>query len=907
MDRQRAGAGLQQTGIRQGRPRLAAIHLVRVRGRRAEVEEGRVHRLLPAARCGGVAGGVVAVDVGQWRRLDDVKREMVDQQPAEPASTAGPAHARQHRQGHRTQPGQDQPHRRLLGRVRSGPRRDDRDHAARNLPDDLDEGLERPVGVRALAAGQHEHPAVHPRRAGRADGIQPAGQHRDGEGVPRLRLPEEQLPQVRADRGLPADDTFGEPGDDLRPSGRCRDRPAAEGEVLPVHQRRLEQGAKRGAEPARHRDESEHQPHAGTQLAAADSAIVRMTSPIVAGADQSAPATARALRPGQRGGSGLRRFLRALSPLWWLGPTLLLMALIIIYPAIEMIRTSFLKVNSIGLSQGTNGLANFRQLFAEPALGHVIANTVLWVLLVVAVTILISLALAQYLNKRFAGRRFVRLALVVVGIIVSLPIISYVLLAGLQAVPGDLYDVARVDGGGPFEVYRRVTLPLLKPALLVSVVLNTIYVFNSFPIIWVITGKIPGNSTDTTITFMYKVAFTYRLNVGEAAALSVLNVLFLILVVSFYLRRVRWTETGEHAVVTGGKGADGSVTGRVARGWRAALRERLSAIAGRAASAARGATAPASRTLAVVGRALAVVGRALAVVGRALARAWSPVRSAGLPAVGLVVAAFFLAPYAVMFLSALKSNNDLFHSPALYVPTHWEWGNFASVWSKIPLAAYLINSLVIAGVATVIVLTVSLPAAYFTARHSFRGRRAFLYAVLVTQMFAPVALVIGIYREFGLVDNFLQNNGAPFGAVNTFWSIIAVNAAFNLAFSIWILNGYLASIPKEIEDAAMVDGAGRIRTMTRVVLPLAKPGIVTAVIFTFIQVWNEFVVAETIFNDPTRNRETLTVGINAFVGLYQTQYQYLFVASIIGIVPVVILFAVIERFLVGGLTAGSIR
>jgi len=97
------------------------------------------------------------------------------------------------------------------------------------------------------------------------------------------------------------------------------------------------------------------------------------------------------------------------------------------------------------------------------------------------------------------------------------------------------------------------------------------------------------------------------------------------------------------------------------------------------------------------------------------------------------------------------------------------------------------------------------------------------------------------------------------------------------------------------------------RAMTRIVLPLAKPGIVTAVIFTFIQVWNEFVVAETIFNDPTRNRETLTVGINAFVGLYQTQYQYLFVASIIGIVPVVVLFAVIERYLVSGLTAGSIR
>src|SRR5262249_58931570 len=127
-------------------------------------------------------------------------------------------------------------------------------------------------------------------------------------------------------------------------------------------------------------------------------------------------------------------------------------------------------------------------------------------------------------------------------------------MAGLQACPVELYEAALVDGAGPGQIYRRVTLPLLKPALLVSVVLNTIYVFNSFPIIWVITGKIPGDSTDTTITFMYKIAFTYRLNVGEAAALSVLNVLFLIIVVGFYLRRVRWTETGETAVVAGGGG-----------------------------------------------------------------------------------------------------------------------------------------------------------------------------------------------------------------------------------------------------------------------------------------------------------------------------------------------------------------
>ena len=270
-----------------------------------------------------------------------------------------------------------------------------------------------------------------------------------------------------------------------------------------------------------------------------------------------------------------------------------MIALIIVYPAIEMIRTSFIKFNSIGLSQGSAGVGNYRTLFDEPALGHVLVNTVLWVVLVVVATIGISLALAQFLNKRFPGRRIVRWALIVpwaaslvmtatvwryiyegaygmlnrvlldlgiihtpvewyqdnstnfwalivVGIVVSIPFSTFVMLAGLQAIPADVYEAARVDGAGAWQTYRKVTFPLLRPALLTSTVLNVIYVFNSFPIIWVITGKLPGDQTDTTITFMYKIAFTYRLDVGEAAALSVLNVVFLLLVVTVFLRRVRW-------------------------------------------------------------------------------------------------------------------------------------------------------------------------------------------------------------------------------------------------------------------------------------------------------------------------------------------------------------------------------
>ncbi len=652
-----------------------------------------------------------------------------------------------------------------------------------------------------------------------------------------------------------------------------------------------------------------------------------VSTPAVEGSSTPTPAEPGRAKSRRRPAHGARRF----EAIAWLGPAVVLIALIIAYPAYEMIRTSFLSVSSIGLAEGYNGFRNYSTLFGESAFGGVIGHTVIWVLLVVGITIVASLAIAQFLNKRFAGRRFVRWALIVpwasslvmtstvwryileydygplnrlfmdlniidapvdwyketstalwalifIGIVVSIPFTTYVFLAGLQTVPADVYEAAAIDGAGNWQTYWRVTLPLLRPQLVVAVVLNTIYVFNSFPIIWVITGNIPGNDTDTTITFMYKIAFRAQLDPGEAAALSVVNVLFLIALVLFYVRRTRFGDSGEAEVVAEGGGPVSRALAPVGAG------------VGRAVAAV-----------------LAPVGRVLAPVGRAVSAAWRPVRPVGLPVIGAVVALFFLAPYLVMFLGALKDDADLFHIPATYLPSEAHWSNFVEVWNKIPLLAYLRASLIIALVSTAIVLLVSLPAAYFTARYRFRGRRAFLTLVLVTQMFAPVALVVGLYREFVVADAIIGTVDPSAHAVNSYWGIILVNSAFNLAFSIWILNGYFASIPKDIEEAAMIDGLGRFRAMVRVVLPLAKPGIVTAVIFTFIQVWNEFVVALTLFNDPTSDKATLTVGIQQFVGLYKTQYQYLFVGSLIGIVPVVVLFALIERYLVSGLTAGSVK
>jgi multiple sugar transport system permease protein len=278
----------------------------------------------------------------------------------------------------------------------------------------------------------------------------------------------------------------------------------------------------------------------------------------------------------------------------------------------------------------------------------------------------------------------------------------------------------------------------------------------------------------------------------------------------------------------------------------------------------------------------------------------TPLRRALLTGAGASVAVFFLAPYIQMLITALTPNDELYSIPAQYLPSSLELSNFIDVWTEAPLWGYLRNSLIVASFATLLVLAVALPAAYYTARHRYRGRLAFLLLVLVTQMFAPTALVIGIYREFVSIGSVVPGAG-----VNTYVALILVNAAFNLAFSTWIMVAYFSTIPIELEEAAAIDGASRLGVLRRVTLPLALPGIVTATIFTFIAAWNEFVVALTLAQSPEIH--PLTVGVTTFIGQYRVEWQFLFASSIIAIVPVVILFIIIEKWLVGGLTAGSIK
>ena len=255
---------------------------------------------------------------------------------------------------------------------------------------------------------------------------------------------------------------------------------------------------------------------------------------------------------------------------------------------------------------------------------------------------------------------------------------------------------------------------------------------------------------------------------------------------------------------------------------------------------------------------------------------------------------FTLYPYFVMFCSALKSRAEIFSVNGTILPVEPMWSNFIDVWKRAPLAQYAVNSLLIAGGSTLLAMLCGIPAAYALSRMKFKGKTAFLGFVIVSQMFAPVVLVIGIYKVMAVL-----------GFTDSIVGLIFVNAAFNQAFTIWLLRGTFMSISPEMEQAATIDGCTRIQALIRILLPVAAPGIVTTLIFIFINAWNEYTVALTLISTDTS--KPLTVGINIFNGYNMIEWQYLFAASLFAILPVVILFMGIEKNLTSGLTAGGVK
>ena len=259
-----------------------------------------------------------------------------------------------------------------------------------------------------------------------------------------------------------------------------------------------------------------------------------------------------------------------------------------------------------------------------------------------------------------------------------------------------------------------------------------------------------------------------------------------------------------------------------------------------------------------------------------------------------VICVLILYPYFAMLCTALKGRSEIFAAKGTILPKETLWSNFADIWQRAPMAKYMLNSVLIAGGSTIMALLCGIPAAYALSRMKFKGDIVFLGFVIVSQMFAPVVLLIGIYKVMMTLN-----------LTNSILGLIFINAAFNQAFTIWLLRGTFMGISSEMEQAAKIDGCNRFEAMVKILLPVAAPGIVTTLIFVFINAWNEYTVALTLISDDLN--KPLTVGINIFNGYNMIEWQYLFAASLFAIAPVVILFAIIEKNLVSGLASGGVK
>ncbi len=254
-----------------------------------------------------------------------------------------------------------------------------------------------------------------------------------------------------------------------------------------------------------------------------------------------------------------------------------------------------------------------------------------------------------------------------------------------------------------------------------------------------------------------------------------------------------------------------------------------------------------------------------------------------------------LFPYAVMLSTALKPQDEVFAFPPRWLPTHLAFDNFARMWTTVHFGTALQNSLFVGVATTVLSLVVAIPAAYALARMSFYGKGLYRQFLLVTQMLSPIVLVIGIFRLM-----------AAMGLIDQLWSLVLSYSAFNLAFATWMLQSYFATIPKELEEAAWIDGANKLQSLLRVFLPMATPALAVTAILVFIYSWNEFVLALTLLRSD--GKLTLTMKIFTMVGgAYTIDWSVVMAATFLATVPVAIVFSMLQRYLVRGLALGAVK
>jgi multiple sugar transport system permease protein len=260
----------------------------------------------------------------------------------------------------------------------------------------------------------------------------------------------------------------------------------------------------------------------------------------------------------------------------------------------------------------------------------------------------------------------------------------------------------------------------------------------------------------------------------------------------------------------------------------------------------------------------------------------------------LVAAAITVFPFYWMLNTSLKPPSEIFLSPPSFFSENWTIAAYDTLLRARPFARYFLNSLVVSLCSTALSVVLAALAAYGFTRFHIRGAGLLIVFLLFTKMLPETLLIIPYFQLM-----------SDLGLINTYAALILAYSSFALPFSVWMLIGFFRSIPREIDEAAIVDGAGRLTAFFRVILPLARPGLVAVALFTFLISWNSYVWALVLTTDP--NMFVLSVGIANMVGEYRVQWNEMMAAAVIAALPVMVIYALLERHLVSAITAGAVK